>query len=114
MITSWDIYWVMQMDSIGIGAGLGAFMGLVASALLWAYALDEPNRGAAVLAALTSLLTVTLFAVAVFLPTTKTAAAMVVLPAIVNNEEVKGEARELYDLAKSALQKAVKDEEKAP
>lgn len=47
------------------------------------------------------------FIIATLLPNTKQAAAIIVVPAIANNEQVQAEAGELYDLAKQALANAV-------
>lgn len=41
------------------------------------------------------------------LPSTRTLAAMIVLPELVNNEQIQNEAGELYGLAKEALKQAV-------
>lgn len=44
-----------------------------------------------------------LFATSFLLPSTKTAAVMLILPQIANSETIRGEAIELYQLAKDAL-----------
>lgn len=57
-------------------------------------------------------LTVLLATVATLLPSSKTAAAMVIVPAIANNETIRKESGELYDLAKQALRDSVTDKAK--
>jgi hypothetical protein len=43
------------------------------------------------------------------LPDSKTAAAMYVIPAIANNETIKAESKEIYELAKEGLKKLVEE-----
>lgn len=130
MLTAWDVYWVMQLDSIGAVAMCVAFVvsGLAAFASLWALAARgdcdpeawySPEYKAKALrnqslwprlfarARQLGLVAACLWTLSAFIPSTKTAAAMVVLPAIANNETIHREAGELYDLAKRALSEAV-------
>ena len=51
-----------------------------------------------------------MFTASWLVPSTKTLAAMLVLPAIVNNETVQEDASEIYGLALEGLRKAVEDE----
>jgi hypothetical protein len=44
-----------------------------------------------------------------FLPSSRSAAVIVVLPAIVNNEAIQKEAADLYQLAKEGLRRLVED-----
>jgi hypothetical protein len=44
-----------------------------------------------------------------FLPSSRSAAVIVVLPAIVNNEAIQKEAADLYQLAKDGLRRLVED-----
>lgn len=114
MLSAWDVYWVMQLDSINAGAaiigvfgtafgaiGTGVFTVAVADGEEWAPPVLRLARrvlGVGVLCAIA----------AVFLPSTKTAAAMIVVPAIANNQTLQREAGELYTLAKDALREAIK------
>lgn len=45
-----------------------------------------------------------------FIPSSERMAILVVLPAVVNNESVQTEAKEVYELAKRGLAKLVEDE----
>lgn len=55
------------------------------------------------------------FSAQVFIPNTRTMAAVILVPAIANNQTARVEANELYTLAKQALTKAVGAEsESAP
>ena len=130
MISAWDIYWVMQLDSIG---GAVLFLAIAASvsaaallimggcdsracpeewngseyrlraerALARAPALIRAGKRTAALAAF-------LAVAAALLPTTKTAAVMLVIPAVANNEAIQREAGDLYGIAKDALRELAK------
>lgn len=134
MISPWTIYWIMQLDSINTGLNILSFLtgGLVvilsvASAVHysadpaeWAskemkVSAERANERApkiktfavriAVFAFLPS------FFLGILLPSSKVAAAMVLIPAIANNETVQKEAGELYQLAKDGLKELVKPDE---
>jgi hypothetical protein len=109
-MTAWQVYWVMQLDSIGFGLGVLGCV-LIGIGLLLALVADEgliewhPVKTVLGFFAAGLLL----WLVNMFLPSTKTAAAMVVLPAITSESAtaaVAPEVRELYDLAKDALNHA--------
>lgn len=116
MITPFEVYVVMQLDVIReISFVVCLFTGLIALPLSITYMIGsalEQSETHNLWPPLQKLLTcmgVGLLVLAV-IPSTKTAAAMIVLPAITSDEVVKplGDgARELYDLAKQALKKAV-------
>jgi len=121
MITAWQIYWVMQLDSIGGALVAVAAIAGAAAVVLWIGGaiekacsntlpeLDiskrEAARGAAMHRAAKPMtwLAAVLILVNAFIPSTKTAAAMIVLPAVANNEAIQREAGELYGIAKDAL-----------
>lgn len=111
MISPFEIYLVMQLDSL-VGLSI-AFSLLFGAATLFAVfsafddAFDRPILVISMTAApfLVAVLTATL------LPSSKTAAAMIVIPAIANNEKIQDEAGELYQLAKQGLKQIVADSE---
>lgn len=112
-MNAWTIYWVMQLDSINSGVALLTFFGCLACPFLWLYVLEETEGlGARVLATFASFFAAVLVALAILLPSSKTAAAMVILPAIANNEQVQKEAGDLYALAKQAQTNLAKPEGK--
>lgn len=112
MITAWQIYWVMQLDTIGTVATLLAFAAFMLTVFVWAAYADDAIESPVA----PSLLTLPFLAfttVATFLPSTKTAAAMIVLPAVANaatSETVQREAGELYGIAKDALRELAKSD----
>lgn len=127
MITAWDIYWVMQLDSIGfvvflIGFAFGVvavvagFLGYIdrdTASIYEGASYDEAREkhrklianGASKLrvAGRAALCCAPILLLAAFIPSTKTAAAMIVLPAVANNKAIQQEAGELYGIAKDAL-----------
>lgn len=129
-MSSWTIYWILQLDSIGAAFSFACTsMGIIWAALQlgclahagedhWSWnqqklegrkaAREKIRRSVRYLPyAFASLL-----AINSLVPSTKTAAAMVVIPAIVNNESLKNDAGELYQLAKQALKNAVAGDDK--
>ena len=105
MITPWEIYWVLQLDSIRICFSVIVATGAFAALVL---ALGGPERYARRLA----YVFVPLCCFAAFVPSTKTAAAMIVVPQIVNSPSIQHEAGDLYKLAKQALEQAIEPEHK--
>ena len=109
MISPFEIYLVMQLDSlVGLAIGFSILFGVATLFAVFAAlddALDRPifalsvTAGPFLVAALTAAL----------LPSSKTAAAMVVIPAIANNEKIQDEASELYQLAKQGLKQVIAD-----
>lgn len=128
MISAWELYFILQMDSISNGiAMLALFTIVIACALLMAGGFqrdkasgygdctDQPVWQAGYALQKKALKYFVVAGVMVFasflLPSTRTLAAMVVVPAIVNNTAVQKEAGELYQLAKQALANAVSDDD---
>lgn len=110
MITPFEVYLVMQLDTIGTAAGLFGFASTLIGLFVMSFGFSEDETWGKWLGS--GLFASGLFGLllATFLPSTKTAAAMLILPAITSDEVVKplgNEAKELYDLAKDALRKAV-------
>jgi len=117
MIDGWTIYWITRLDAVDawltgtlIVFALMTAVGAMIS-LLWVIEYEKwprfGTRGLSVGVVLCLLLSVAI----VFVPTTKEAAAIVVIPAVANNETVQGEVSELYTLAKEWLEKQMTEEE---
>lgn len=123
MIDAWDVYWVMQLDQIrggmmalSIVTGLALTIGIVSGAVVVFDVLGGDDAGAKLAYKRWVMRGVALFAFAFLsvslLPSSRTAAAMIVLPAITSDtvvQTVAPEARELYELAKDALRSVAKD-----
>lgn len=110
-LSPWTVYWIMQLDSIvvtliglsilGVGVGI---VGWLIYSVAWAEQFErkgpyKPPRFLVLFASLGLILAT----VTAFIPSTKSMATIIVLPAIVNNEHVQFEAGEIYALAKDAL-----------
>lgn len=114
MVSAWDVYLVMQLDTIGAAAVVmtivvGAFAALIGSFYLCEREQVWPS-------VLLFFLWLPLPLTATFLPSSKTAAAMILIPKLTSPEVLQpagAEARELYDLAKQALRKVAQDEKPA-
>lgn len=130
MISPWQIYWVMQLDSISAGLTFITCFGLVivGGSILWNTLSKNDAKEFPSLCNVeerkiqwesrdkwrnrTLLFILPLFFFNMLIPSSKTAAAMIVIPAIANNQRVQSEASELYDLAKIGLKKLVTEEPK--
>jgi hypothetical protein len=101
MISAWDIYWVMQLDTIRSALGIASVFALAATAIsTLAIGIEGASpRYAKFFGAILAPLAIA----AALVPSSKTAAAMVVLPAIANNQTIQREAGDLYGIAKDAL-----------
>jgi anaerobic C4-dicarboxylate transporter len=123
MIDAWDVYWIMQLDQIrggmmvfsiifGVALAIGALVGAVV--VFDTYGNDKNDAKQTFKRWMSSGVAVFVvsFLLASLLPSSKTAAAMIVLPAITSDtvvQTVAPEARELYELAKDALRSVAKD-----
>ena len=133
-MSAFDIYLVMQLDSIKIHV-LSLFMlclvlyvvfGLIGSLLKDQYITDHHpqddrarkiqliQNGQKIHVLLIKYLPVLplLLLLNAMIPSSKTVAAMYVIPALANNEALKIESKELYELAKGALKDMVKEDAK--
>lgn len=130
MISPFTVYLVMQLDSIGATVTFASVITGVLAAVLFLFASSErgssqsypdheiSKRQAANADRLFSkvkpaFVCASIFcALSVLLPSSKTAAAMYVIPAIANSEAVQNEAGDLYEMAKQAMRKLTADEAK--
>lgn len=117
MITAWDVYWVMQLDSIIVLAALAMIVGGVAGAVMTLYGTVEDEPAAARMGKRALAVAAVAAVVMAFAPSSKTAAAMIVLPALTSEavtEPLAKEAAELYGLAKKALAEVAEGDPKEP
>jgi hypothetical protein len=127
MVSAWQVYWVMQLDSIGsnlvfvlcilffaaLAATIAAIVhGSADPSGLSGYFEEEAKRmlsKAPALKRLASKLILAFFVLLIVvtaLPSSKTAAAMIILPAVTSDKVIdsaKGEVKELLGLTKDAL-----------
>ena len=106
MISALDVYLVMQLDSLRSFLGFVGVFVLLSSGFALTFSLDfekitvKAIRWCAAAGAAAFLLSAVL-------PSTQTAAAMIILPRIANNSMVQGDAKEFYTLAVGALREAL-------
>lgn len=117
MISPWEIYLVFQLDSIreflaGV-SGVGLIASIVAAAMFPLLFDEDFGLNLSVKWVFTPLVSATFVAALLyaFVPSTKTAAAMIIIPKIANSETIQREAEDLYGLAKRALVEAVQTDE---
>ena len=105
-LTAWDIYWVTRLDEISIVLVLFVGAGIVACWLsMLGYWISEGDApGFKTFAVRLAPVIIGMAIVNAFIPNTKQAAAMIVLPAIVNSEAVQQIPGELTTLAREWLQ----------
>lgn len=122
-ITAWNLYWLTRLDGIGVffwvvAIGALTVLGIVMAKRsidedfpsIYTEEMRESNR----LGVRWSLrIAVVALPIAVLTPTTKQAAAIILLPEIINlaivQEEIPAEAREVYGLAKEWLRDQVEE-----
>lgn len=97
MITTTQMYWLVTMDGIVYACAVIAAILALAAFLLIPMALDDdiPKWTPPVFA----LAALAFALVAVFVPTTRQMAAILVVPKIANSEKVQTVGNKLYDLA---------------
>ena len=107
-LTAWDIYWVTRLDEISIAlaiVGLGCFAGLMVGLVLMTHPDHDrwfkPGKKICVTSLVVGCIGLW---VNTLIPSTKQAAVMIVLPAIVNSEAVQQIPNELTTLAREWLQ----------
>lgn len=100
IIDSWTVYWITRLDGINAVAVLGIIFLSVTSTVLTMLWIGEGDRSARLGTLVSVPLLLLCTAVAVFVPTTKEACAIYMIPKIANNEDVQGVAVEVRDLAR--------------
>lgn len=118
MISGWDIYWVMQLDSIRTGlfmlSLLLCMLAIFSPSLAMILDVDADDFIAMVkknYRKVLAVIAIPLFA-AIALPSSRTAAAIIIIPAVANDEAIQKEAGDLYQLAKDGFRQLVEPEEK--
>lgn len=110
MISPWTVYWVLQLDSIKTGVGVFSILGLVLigaamAGILGISTMPPVSDGDRCLASKhlprlgrAWVVCLALAASNMFLPTTKTACAILTIPAVANNETLQTDLTEVYQL----------------
>lgn len=119
-VTSWDIYWITRLDSISVflntvsGIGLGFIIifgvfGLMAAAEGMTQK-DVPKFFRVLYFSMFAI-TPLCFIGQALTPTTKEMCAIIVVPKIVNNEEIQGLGSDIVELARDWMQELKPKEE---
>jgi len=125
-ISPFTVYLVMQADEVCTAFFLASIISPVGAAALFAmYHMDSYKRTSPLYkderdqvesylstllrwAKRLSVLSAVSLPLAVLLPSTKTLAAMIIVPAIVNSDAIQKDVPEIYELAKDRLKEALK------
>lgn len=124
MITSWQVYWITRLDSangVAIAAIVVCAICLAISAIVYAVSLDkyastntDEFRASTWKYGTRFLVALCLAIVAqVFIPTTREAVAISVIPRIANNEDLQGLGKDVIDTARDWLQELKPNKEKS-
>lgn len=95
-LTALDIYWITRLDGLKTAAFV---MGVLMTACAFALLMEELWRSAFAAFGLTCLS----FVASVFTPTTNEAFAMIVVPRIINDEDVRGLGDDALNAARAWL-----------
>lgn len=112
MISGWEIYLVMQLDTVRTVFFILGGIGALASCFFGFFAFVDDEDQPAILAKKTGIIAVPVLIAAALIPSSRTAAAMIIIPAVANNETIQQEANDLYQLAKDGFRRLVTQEEK--
>jgi uncharacterized membrane protein len=103
-MSTFELYLILQMDSLRVLLGIPLAIGCILMLLALIAASDSHDEK---LARKLYIYGIALFcsamAVLCATPSSKTLAALYVLPPLINNEEVQGDFKEIYDLAVEGL-----------
>ena len=106
-MTQSTIYWITRLDAIVIAMRLSPLvillMGMIAGIILMETDFECAKFVSKIMFVLFFSLSILICFGSVFVPTTKEYCAIYAIPKIANNEKVQGEAKEIYELAKSWL-----------
>lgn len=122
-ITAWDVYLVLQMDQFCLGAVVVFWIAMclsLATAMFWGIMCScrdlsceaiKRKRKLAYIAMIGLVMTCLFGAIAMALPTTKTLAAIYIVPKIANSEEL-GKWGELVPLARQRMAELLEKDQK--
>ena len=121
MITPFEVYLIMKLDSICIASVIVGLMSFVCAIFFCVGYLGEYSEDTFKKPAIVSVVVTLLCAiVAIVTPTTKQAAAIIMIPKIVNNEKIQDiggktldVGNDLLDLANQYIQEQIKVEPKS-
>jgi len=93
MITSWDIYWITRLDSIVFVCAAIAIIGVAVACFVWMMGMDDwDGEAGKIVKKIYKIIIVsvsTALTIGSFVPSTKDAVAIYMIPKIVNNEQIQ-------------------------
>ena len=99
MITPMQMYWLVTLDNIVDMFCVFTVLSIVAAIMGMCYVGETGNSSAKWIPIMSIVVATLSFVGAVFIPSTKQMAAIIVVPKIVNNEKMQMAGNKLYDLA---------------
>lgn len=99
MITTTQMYWLMTLDSICLVSGVLSVVLAFLTIAAFCASVEDREAVSRWLAVVLGMAAALMLAIAVFTPTTKQMAAILVVPKIANSEKVQVAGDKLYDLA---------------
>ena len=115
-MSPWTIYWILQLDKISdmlipivLLFGALSLLALVVKCMSFDKNMDVPKIAANQVFWVfpTFLMLMALYG---FIPTTKTMCAVITIPAVMNNEELTGDAIDVYRLGMEKLKEVLGEE----
>jgi hypothetical protein len=97
MITTTQMYWIAILDSVTVTAVIGSVVLALATLGAFCFACGEEDHWW--LPFISTVMLLIFVAIATFVPSTKTMAAILVVPKIVNSEKLQTAGNKLYELA---------------
>lgn len=108
MLTSWEIYWITRLESIGISmliiSVVSLFIFIVTFFKYLKHDIDSLYYKFSI-----SVFVISIF-IASMIPSTKEMAAIYVLPKIVNNEKIQGIPDKILDLSNKWLDDLIRNQ----
>lgn len=104
-MTHWQMYWLLILDNVSTASLILGVAMLVVTGMILSSSNESGSRSGMWFGIAFALITLFFFLAAIFLPSTKQAAAIWLVPKIINNEKVQEDAGDIYDLAISQLKK---------
>lgn len=103
VITESTIYWIAIADNISMAFGIGALILFLVTLFFLMFAVDSSSLFSLSLSICFFILSLMMFTGWILTPSSKALAAMKVLPAIVNNEQLQGVTKNALELTDEFL-----------
>ncbi len=98
-MTGWQMYWILMLDNLCCAAAMAMILCGGIGAFLLAMGHGESNRKALMAGKIVLTIAAISVLLAIFVPSTKQMAAIIVVPKIVNSEQVQEMPENLIELA---------------